>query len=76
MNWLRELLFLFSVNQEVYTEFEFQSVQPTGLDAIVKGELLDLERHYFHTEIKAITYHQFTVVNEHGIWKARVIFDV
>lgn len=76
INWLRELLFLFSVNQEVYAAFEFQSVQPTCLDARVKGESLDLKRHHFHTEIKAITYHQFTVVNENGIWKARVIFDV
>jgi SHS2 domain-containing protein len=43
---------------------------------MVKGESLDLERHRFHTEIKAITYHQFAVVNENGTWKARVVFDV
>ena len=76
MNWLRELLFLFSVHQEVYGEFEFQSIQTTCLEARVKGESLDLKKHHFHTEIKAVTYHQFTVVNENGTWKARVIFDV
>jgi SHS2 domain-containing protein len=104
MNWLRELLFLFSVNQEVYGEFEllqdtfctpeqdesctpeqnkFYTPEkqnkfyiPATLEVRVKGEPLDLKKHHFHTEIKAVTYHQFTVFNENGIWKARVIFDV
>jgi SHS2 domain-containing protein len=88
MNWLRELLFLFSVNQEVYGEFEllqntFYTPEkqntfyiPATLEVRVKGEPLDLKKHHFHTEIKAVTYHQFAVVNKNGIWKARVIFDV
>ena len=76
MNWLRELLYLFSVYQEVYGEFAIQTLQPGFLESRVKGELLDPQKHDFHTEIKAITYHQFTVVNESGTWKARVIFDV
>jgi len=90
MNWLRELLYMFSVHQEVYAEFEILSgVQtsvcnkeqnkfctPTTLEAKVRGEALDLKKHDFRTEIKAITYHQFVVVNEAGTWKARVIFDV
>ncbi len=75
-NWLRELLYLCSVHQEIYAEFEIHSLQPTHLDASVKGELLDLEKHNFQTEIKAVTYHQFAVANERGIWKARVIFDI
>ena len=84
MNWLRELLYLFSVHQEVYAEFEVQSIQtPSGvqtsvckLEAIVKGEPLDPEKHDFHTEIKAVTYHQFAVTHESETWKARVLFDV
>jgi SHS2 domain-containing protein len=94
MNWLRELLYLFSVYQEVYVKFEILSgVQTSGvqtlvcqaeqnkfctptIEAIIKGELLDLAKHSVRKEIKAITYHQFAVTYEHGIWKARVIFDV
>ena len=81
MNWLRELLYLFSVYQEVYAEFELQlnpGVQTSvcKLEAIVKGELLDPQKHDFRTEIKAITYHQFAVTHENDIWNARVLFDV
>jgi SHS2 domain-containing protein len=76
MNWLRELLYLCSVYQEVYKTFEFHSICPTELNARIRGEALDLERHRFETEIKAITYHQFAVVQHENGWQARVIFDV
>lgn len=76
INWLRELLFLCATEQEVYCEFNIHTLSPMELHAIVKGEALDLEKHHFHTEIKAITYHQFSVAQEQGQWKARVIFDV
>ncbi|GAK60485.1 hypothetical protein U27_00382 [Candidatus Vecturithrix granuli] len=76
MNWLRELLYLFSIHQEVYAEFTIDTLRADALEATIKGEPLDLEKHQFHTEIKAITYHQFSVTHKHGRWKARVIFDV
>jgi SHS2 domain-containing protein len=76
MNWLRELLYLFSVHQEVYAEFIPDSLRNDAFEATLKGEPLDLDKHQFHTEIKAVTYHQFSVIREDGFWKARVIFDV
>ena len=76
MNWLRELLYLFSVEEEVYTEFDIQSLLSNELTAVVKGEVLDIKKHHFKTELKAITYHQFALVHENGRWKARVVFDV
>lgn len=76
MNWLRELLYFFSVYQEVYAEFTIDALHADTLEATIKGEPLELEKHQFHTEIKAITYHQFAVTHKRGRWKARVIFDV
>ena len=76
MNWLRELLFLSSVYGEVYAEFVIQTLQPNVIHAVIKGEVLDLERHHFKTELKAITYHHFALVQKNGRWEARVIFDV
>jgi SHS2 domain-containing protein len=81
MNWLRELLYLCSVYQEVYAEFEVNlspglQTSVCSLDAQISGEPLDLEAHAFRKEIKAITYHQFAVTHDHGLWKARVILDV
>ena len=76
MNWLRELLFLFSVEEDVYADAEIQSLRRGELCAIVRGERLDIERHRFKTELKAVTYHQFKLEQREGRWIARVIFDV
>jgi SHS2 domain-containing protein len=90
MNWLRELLYLCSVEQEVYGCFEVKNLSCSGslpdchapdactarIEAIVKGEPLDFQKHRFATEIKAITYHQFAVTQNNTCWQARVIFDV
>ncbi len=82
MNWLRELLYLFSVEQEVYNIFRVhitggQEVAcPPALEAEIFGELLNFEKHRFETEIKAITYHQLAVIQQNRRWQATVIFDV
>ena len=90
MNWLRELLYLCSVEQEVYGHFGVKNLSCSGslpnchtpdsctarMEAIVKGEPLDSQKHRFETEIKAITYHQFAVTQSNTCWQARVIFDV
>jgi SHS2 domain-containing protein len=76
MNWLRELLYRFAVYQEVYTEFDIQTLRPTRITARVSGEALDPEKHQFRTEIKAVTYHQFSVTRHNSGWTARILFDV
>ena len=74
--WLRELLAQFNLKGFVGNRCEVKSVGPGRVEAQVKGEVLDLKRHRFHTEIKGVTYHGFRVWQEHGKWRARVIFDV
>jgi SHS2 domain-containing protein len=76
MNWLRELLFLFSVEEELYSDADFHSLRDGKLRATVRGEKLDIARHHFKTELKAVTYHQFHLEQAGNRWIARVIFDV
>ena len=44
--------------------------------AELSGERVDFARHEFHTEVKAVTYHQLRVARERGRWTARVILDI
>ena len=76
MNWLRQLLYLFAVDGEVYREFDIRSLEAGKLNAVIRGEPLDKQRHDFKTELKAITYHQFQLSKETDGWNATVIFDV
>jgi SHS2 domain-containing protein len=74
--WLCELLAQFNLKGFVGKHCEIVSLLPERVEGLIWGECLDLERHRFYTEIKGVTYHDFKVWQEDGMWRARVIFDV
>ena len=74
--WLCELLAQFNLKGFVGKHCEIVSLLPERVEGLIRGECLDLERHRFYTEIKGVTYHDFKVWQEDGMWRARVIFDV
>ncbi len=75
-SWLCELLAQFNLKGFIGKRCEVTRVEPGRVEARVKGEILDLKRHRFHTEIKGVTYHGLKVWQENSTWHARVIFDV
>jgi len=91
-DWLTRLLHLFLREGFIARVIEVTEIAPfdklragssTGSEqalhrvrARLVGEKLDLKRHDFYTEIKAVTYHQLSVTCRDGRWQARVIFDV
>jgi len=75
VTWLNELLFLHETEEELYADFDVQSVTDTRLSATIRGERCDPQRHEMGMGIKATTYHQLTVEQVGEKWKARVIFD-
>jgi protein archease len=74
--WLSELLAEFNVKGFIGKNCTIINIGATRLNATVEGEPLDLKRHRFQTEIKAVTYHELRVWQDSGMWRARVIFDV
>jgi SHS2 domain-containing protein len=47
-----------------------------GLTALLKGEIFDESRHVIEMEMKAVTYHGFSLVEEEGMYKATIVIDV
>ena len=83
--WLSEVLYLFEVELAVFSRFEVALERCEGswrLSGQIGGERVDLERHFFETEVKAVTLHQFEIKKEEGeeggeeIWTAQVVLDV
>ncbi|HKA32950.1 MAG TPA: archease [Candidatus Binatia bacterium] len=74
--WLSELLAEFNLRGFVGKNCAVTRIEAERVHGTVKGETLDLTRHRFHTEIKAVTYHELKVWRDGGAWRARVIFDV
>ncbi|RNI13828.1 archease [Methanohalophilus sp. RSK] len=65
VDWLSELLYLFEVNMVVFSSFEVFAIEKEGdeylLSAKAEGEPLDLKKHIFDTEVKAVTYNDLGV---------------
>jgi len=42
----------------------------------ISGEPIDTDRHEFHTEVKAVTYHRISIAREDERWRGQVILDI
>ncbi|MGB3920971.1 archease [Methanothrix sp.] len=78
--WLSEIVFLFETESAVFSTFEVV-LQEGGegrgwkLRAEIGGERMDLERHLFRSEVKAVTWHKFAIV-KNELWCIQVVLDV
>jgi SHS2 domain-containing protein len=75
-DWLSELLAQFNLRNFLGKKCEIKELDANHVESQVKGEILDLKRHRFNTEIKGVTYHHLKVWQDDGSWHAQVIFDV
>jgi len=76
LDWLRELLFLFSTHSLAIRRVEIASIEPTKVQATVFGEEFDAERHGLKVEVKTATYHQYRIDKTDEGYRATVLFDV
>ena len=76
VNWLREILYLWSGKDLLVNEARILKIEPRKLDAVIFVDPYDPERHTVNTEIKAVTYHQIEVTKLMTGWEAKVILDV
>ena len=75
MDWLRELLFLFSNKGFVAARAEVLAVDEKSVSAVLHGEPYSLEKHGLKVELKTPTYHEFNLVHGDAGWRAVVVFD-
>ena len=77
--WLNEIVFLFETESAVFATFsvnlEQDGTESWRLLAEIGGERIDLERHSFENEVKAITRHKFGI-KKNEVWCIQVILDV
>jgi len=81
--WLEKLLYLYEVNNVLFSKFNVTRVEKNGnssvLEAGIYGEKIDFSRHEIKIAIKAPTYHRLEIKKKDRKdykWKGRIIFDV
>ena len=75
VNWLNELIYLFDVENLIFSKFDIIHLDENVLSAIAYGEKVDLSRHEIRTGIKAATYHMLKI-DENDICRVQVLFDI
>src|SRR3990172_1517899 len=75
VNWLSELLFLHDVKNLLFKNFCVNQLSDYQLNADVSGEVFDEKRHIIKTEVKAVTYHNLSIIQKDQQWKTRIIFN-
>jgi SHS2 domain-containing protein len=76
VNWLRELLYLWTGKGLLVKIINVISFSEYKLSADIKFDHFDRGRHLIKSELKAVTYHQISVEQKAAKWEARIIFDV
>jgi SHS2 domain-containing protein len=75
IDWCRELLYNFSVNSFIPSDYQI-CIEGYSLRAQMRGDLYDPKRHRIRIEIKNPTYHGLKVKKNEEGFRARIIFDV
>jgi len=76
VNWLRELLYLWTGEENILRSIAVAELTPYRISAWVDLEPFQAKQHPVLNEIKAVTYHQIQAGPESDHWEAKIIFDV
>jgi SHS2 domain-containing protein len=77
-DWLDKVMLLLVADGIVTSKFSVKIKQNNGysLAGVARGEKLDLERHRYKVEIKAVTYHEMDIKQEKGKATVRFLLDL
>jgi SHS2 domain-containing protein len=76
VRWLNELIYIFSVQKDMFCEYEVKYLDDFKFECICKGEKFKDGIHELKNEIKAATYHGIQIRQRDGLYITEIIFDV
>jgi SHS2 domain-containing protein len=78
VDWLSELLYLHAAFSVIFSRFTVNIQNKGGkwqIEGTAIGEELNLEKHPYYTEIKAVTHH-ILKVEDADVCRVQVLFDI
>ncbi len=76
VGWLNELIFRFDTYGFIGKEVRIKSINENSVEAGIRGEEFDPERHERGLLVKAATYHNLRIEKKNDIWTAEVVLDI
>ena len=78
-DWLEKVMLRILIDNIVLADFKVKISESNGnysLKGIGKGEVLDLQKHHYKVEIKAVTYHGMEIKQKENIITTRFLLDL
>jgi SHS2 domain-containing protein len=78
-DWLDKVLLLLVADWIAMSQFSIKIIQHSNgysIEGTTRGEPLDLDRHRYKVEIKAVTYHEMEIKQEKGMVTVRFLLDL
>jgi SHS2 domain-containing protein len=81
-DWLDQVMLLLVADRIAMSQFSVKinhhNKNEGGylLEGTARGEPLDLDRHHYKIEIKAVTYHEMEIKHENGIYTTKFLLDL
>lgn len=81
-DWLDQVMLLLVADRIAMSQFSVKIKDHNNngggylLEGIARGESLDLDRHHYKVEIKAVTYHEMEIKQEKDIFTAKFLLDL
>lgn len=79
-DWLDKVMLLLVADRIAVSQFSIKIKRHNNnrysLEGTTRGEPLDLDRHRYKVEIKAVTYHEMEIKQENGMVTVRFLLDL
>ena len=78
-DWLEKVMLGILIDNIALSDFKVKISKNNGnyfLKGIAKGEVLDLKKHHYKIEIKAVTYHEMEIKQTENIITTRFLLDL
>jgi SHS2 domain-containing protein len=78
-DWLDKVMLSLVADRMVISQFSVkikQQIKGYSLEGTANGEPLDIARHGYKVEIKAVTYHEMNITQEKGTVTVRFLLDL
>ena len=76
-NYIAELIYLKDTEKIFISYFDIRiSDDMKSLASIVRGEMIDYNKHVIKTDVKAVTYHSLNIVERDGRFETRMVLDL
>jgi protein archease len=78
-DWLEKVMLGLLIDNMALSDFKVKISENNGnyfLKGIAKGEVLDLKKHHYKMEIKAVTYHEMEIKQTEDLITTRFLLDL